>query len=90
VGPRASLDTEARGKIFCLRRGSNLDRPVVQPVARYYIRPGQTFADQELILIFTETRGPPHILIFLVVYGKTQEIYNNNNNNILILIIRCK
>jgi hypothetical protein len=23
-------------KSFCLRRGSNLDRPVVQPVARYY------------------------------------------------------
>jgi hypothetical protein len=32
---------------------------------------------------------------FLVVYGKTQEIYNNNNNNnnnnnILILVIRSK
>jgi hypothetical protein len=36
VGPRAGLDTEARGKIFCPRRGSNLDRPVVQPVARRY------------------------------------------------------
>jgi hypothetical protein len=51
-----------------------------------YDRPGQTFADQELLLIFKESRGPPHILIFLVVYGKTQEIYNNNN--ILILVIR--
>jgi hypothetical protein len=36
VGPRAGLDTEARGKILCLCRGSNLDRPVVQPVARHY------------------------------------------------------
>jgi hypothetical protein len=27
-------------------------------------RPGQTYADQELLLIFTESRGPPHILIF--------------------------
>jgi hypothetical protein len=46
-----------------------------------YSRPGQIFADQELILIFTEYRGPPHILIFLVVCGKVQEVYNNNNNN---------
>jgi hypothetical protein len=36
VGPRAGLDTEAREKPFRLCRGSNLDRPVVQPVARYY------------------------------------------------------
>jgi hypothetical protein len=36
VGPRAGLDTEARGKILCLCRGSNLVRSVVQPVARYY------------------------------------------------------
>jgi hypothetical protein len=36
VGPRAGLDTEDRGKILCPCRGSNLDRPVVQPVARHY------------------------------------------------------
>jgi len=36
VDPRAGLDTEARGKILCPRRGSNPDRPVVQPVARLY------------------------------------------------------
>jgi hypothetical protein len=36
VGPRAGLDTEDRGKILCPRRGSNPDRPVVQPVARHY------------------------------------------------------
>jgi hypothetical protein len=34
VGPRAGLDTEVRGKISCLCRGSNLDRPVVESVAR--------------------------------------------------------
>jgi len=38
VGPRAGLDTEVRGKIFCLCRGSNLDSPIVQPVARHYAR----------------------------------------------------
>jgi hypothetical protein len=36
VGHRAGLDTEARGKIFRVCRGSNLDRLVVQPVARHY------------------------------------------------------
>jgi hypothetical protein len=35
VDPRAGLDTEARGKILCLFRGSNLDRPVVQSVVRH-------------------------------------------------------
>jgi hypothetical protein len=32
VGPRAGLDTEDRGKILCLCRGSNPDSPVVQSV----------------------------------------------------------
>jgi hypothetical protein len=36
VGPRAGLDTEDRGKIICPCRWSNPDRPVVQPVVRYY------------------------------------------------------
>jgi hypothetical protein len=36
VCPRAGLDSEARGRIFCLCRWSNLYRPVVQPVARHY------------------------------------------------------
>jgi hypothetical protein len=36
VGPRAGLDTEARGKILFPCRGSNPDRPVIQPVVRHY------------------------------------------------------
>jgi hypothetical protein len=36
VNPRACLDTDVRGKISCLCRGSNLDRPVVQSIARHY------------------------------------------------------
>jgi hypothetical protein len=36
VGPRAGLDTEDRGKILCPCRGSNPDRPVVEPVVRHY------------------------------------------------------
>jgi hypothetical protein len=40
VGPRASLDTEATGKIPCLCRGSNPDRPIVQSVVRHYSRLG--------------------------------------------------
>jgi hypothetical protein len=35
VGPRAGLDTEEE-KILCPCRGSNPDRPVVQPVVRHY------------------------------------------------------
>jgi hypothetical protein len=31
-----ATDTEARGKILCPCRGSNLDRPVVQSIARHY------------------------------------------------------
>jgi hypothetical protein len=36
VDPRAGLDTEVRGKILCTCRGSNPDRPLVQPVVRHY------------------------------------------------------
>jgi hypothetical protein len=36
VGPRAGLDTEARRRILCPCRGSNLYLPVVQFVARHY------------------------------------------------------
>jgi hypothetical protein len=36
VGSRAGLGTEATGKIIRLCRGSNLDCPVVQSVARHY------------------------------------------------------
>jgi hypothetical protein len=36
VGPRDGLDTQDRGKILCPCRGSNPDRPVVQPVVRHY------------------------------------------------------
>jgi hypothetical protein len=35
VGLRASLDTEVRGKILCLCRGSNPNHPVVQSVVRH-------------------------------------------------------
>jgi hypothetical protein len=36
VSPIAGLDVEVRGKISCLCHASNLDRPVVQSVARHY------------------------------------------------------
>jgi hypothetical protein len=36
VGLRACLDAGARRKILCPYRGSNLDRPVVQPLVRDY------------------------------------------------------
>jgi hypothetical protein len=36
VGPRTSLDTEARGKILFLCWGSNPNRPAIQSVVRHY------------------------------------------------------
>jgi hypothetical protein len=36
VCPRAGVDTEDRGKIIFPCRGSKPERPVVQPVVRYY------------------------------------------------------
>jgi hypothetical protein len=36
VGLRAGLGAEARRKILCPSRGSNLDHPTVQPVVRHY------------------------------------------------------
>jgi hypothetical protein len=36
VGPREVLNTTVAGKIFCLCRGSNLVRPVIQSVYRHY------------------------------------------------------
>jgi hypothetical protein len=38
VGPRVGLDTQFRGKFSCLCRGSKLDRPVVQSVARETVK----------------------------------------------------
>jgi hypothetical protein len=42
VGPRTGLDTGARGKIVCPCRGSNLDRPVVQPVEKKVVKVKQS------------------------------------------------
>jgi hypothetical protein len=50
VDPIAVLDTEVRGKISCLCRGSNFDRPVVQSVARhhtYWATPAQESTDNK-------------------------------------------
>jgi hypothetical protein len=43
VGPRSGLDTEARGKTLCPCRGSNPNRPVVQPVVRHYTAWANTY-----------------------------------------------
>jgi hypothetical protein len=49
VDPRAGLDTEARGKNRFPCRGSNLDRPVVQSVARHWATPATTCIKPKLI-----------------------------------------
>jgi hypothetical protein len=40
AGPRASLDAKARGKILCLCRGSNPDRPVCSQTLYWLSYPG--------------------------------------------------
>jgi hypothetical protein len=50
VDPRAGLDTEVRGKILCPCRGSNFDRPVVQPVVRHYTAWATPAPENTLIL----------------------------------------
>jgi hypothetical protein len=82
VGLRVGLDTEARGKILCPCRGSNLDRPVVQPVVRLTELPGSqmvstlffklkfTFLslvyEMKNVLISHEISNTPQILVQLV------------------------
>jgi hypothetical protein len=75
VGPRAGLDTEAAGKISCFCRGSNLDRLVVQPVARHYTDWATRITDYGLLLpkfqalrkTFTSLKNP--LLRGCIMYG---------------------
>jgi predicted DNA-binding transcriptional regulator len=68
VGPRAGLDTEARGKILSLLRGSNLDRPVVQPVAIDYT-------------ILTDPPGSPTMGIWLMLNKEIKAVETENCKN---------
>jgi hypothetical protein len=61
VGLRAGLNTEVRGKILCLCRGSNLDRPV-KPVARHYT----AWATRHTLFIIIEPHVRPEILYVLI------------------------
>jgi hypothetical protein len=56
----------------------------VRELSSLWIRPGQTSADEEQLLIFAESIGPTYILFFLVVYGKPHELYKKY---IIILVI---
>jgi hypothetical protein len=58
VGPRAGLNTEDRGKILCPCRGSNLVRPVVQPVVRHYTAWANSAPNFQIfwLLKFTDVR----------------------------------
>jgi hypothetical protein len=68
VGLRAGLDTEVTGKNSCLCRGSNLDRTVVQSVARQYTDCATPASSLRItILIF---------LINLCVYERVTYHYN--------------
>jgi hypothetical protein len=55
VCPRAGLDARAWRKILCPCRGSNLDRPIVQPVVRHYTACA-TAAHSSRVAIFFSVR----------------------------------
>jgi hypothetical protein len=57
VGPRAGLDTEVWGKIFCPRRRSNPDRSVVQPVVRHYTAWANQIPVLYFVYLFPSKRG---------------------------------
>jgi hypothetical protein len=53
-----------------------LNRLLIEAVCIYemfYFQPGQTFADQELVLIFPESCSQPHTLICQLYMGKPRK-----------------
>jgi hypothetical protein len=62
VGLRAGLDKEVRGKILCPCRGSNLDRPDVQSVARHYTDWALTHKTAKSTAILNTCRRMPVLL----------------------------
>jgi hypothetical protein len=54
-GPHSRSGSRVRRKLLCLCRGSNLDRPLVQSIARHYTRGSQTMglaAPRELFVLW--------------------------------------
>jgi hypothetical protein len=73
VGPRADLDTEARENSFRLCRESNLDRPVVQSVARHYADSATRLTCTEALwTLYSSYSAPPvfDVIIFKGVTGR--------------------
>jgi hypothetical protein len=70
VHPTAGLDTEAPGKISCLCRGSNLDRPVVQSVARHFT----DWATRLLVKILTNNNSCYSVRMWIEVRATWEHV----------------
>jgi hypothetical protein len=79
VGPRAGLDTEVRGKILCLCRGSNLNRADVQCVARQYTDWATPAPRFNTLYLASNSQSEPGLLhriefVFLVLNSEKFEV----------------
>jgi hypothetical protein len=93
VGPRAGLDAGARRKI-CPCRGSNLDRPIVQPIVRqpYALKilnkkggKKESFVHPEFLHVLSFCLWHTHVRNGN--YRTYVEQYNNNNNKIPVFMV---
>jgi hypothetical protein len=84
VGPRAGLDTEARGKTLCPRRESNPDRPVVQPVVRHYTAWATRLLKRDNTNTKTSIVGIvwSHVCIFRFLFRKSHQMSSRKSWNL--------
>jgi hypothetical protein len=57
-GPQSRSGQRLEEKSFRLCRGSNLDRPVIQPVARYYTDWATRLTKKQLLLLYHSKNEP--------------------------------
>jgi hypothetical protein len=69
IGQEAGWAPEDRGQIICPCRGSNPNRPVVQPVVRHYILPELTrLSDCTIFILTTKYLLPPSLFNNYFIY----------------------
>jgi hypothetical protein len=65
-GPQSQSGKRIQGKSFRLCRGSNLDRPVVQRVARLTELPGSPFTRIKLLIIVYNCKQFSNVVVILL------------------------
>jgi hypothetical protein len=91
-GPRVGLDTEVWGKILCPCRGSNPDRPVVQPIVRHYTAwanpaPSYLYSGRKIPASFGKSKGEAWWRRdCLSMYSITENIYYSQPSPVALLL----